>query len=138
MIRWRLIVLNSNASVIAGITFLLGSITSLLGVASFYIARKKDTANDVKSTVEQNTKINWKLDQLCDDTRTMRVDMQTQYKGIDTKLDKLNEEVIVLTRDQKTLFTRHDENKHDIKRLDEEVQELKNRIVRLEAFEGGK
>jgi chromosome segregation ATPase len=138
MIRWRLIVLNSNASVIAGITFLLGSITSLLGVASFYIARKKDTANDVKATVEQNTKINWKLDQLCDDTRTMRVDMQTQYKSIDTKLDKLNEEVIILTRDQKTLFTRHDENKHDINRLDEEVQELKNRIVRIEAVEGGR
>jgi chromosome segregation ATPase len=131
--------LIANANVIAGIiTFLLGCITSSLGVVSFYIARKKDTANDVKSTVEQNTKINWKLDQLCDDTRTMRVDMQTQYKSIDTKLDKLNEEVIILTRDQKTLFTRHDENKHDINRLDEEVQELKNRIVRLEAFEGGK
>lgn len=128
-----------NASVIAGIiTFLLGSITSLLGFASFYISRKKDTANDVKATVEQNTKINWKLDQLCDDTRTMRVDMQTQYKSIDTKLDKLNAEVIVLTRDQKTLFTRHDENKHDIERLDEEMQELKNRIVRLETIGGGK
>jgi peptidoglycan hydrolase CwlO-like protein len=68
----------------------------------------------------------------------MRVDMQTQYKSIDTKLDKLNAEVIVLTRDQKTLFTRHDENKHDIERLDEEMQELKNRIVRLETIGGGK
>jgi peptidoglycan hydrolase CwlO-like protein len=128
-----------DVSVIVGIiTFLLGSITSLLGFASFYISRKKDTANDVKAAVEQNTKINWKLDQLCDDTRTMRVDMQTQYKSIDTKLDKLNAEVIVLTRDQKTLFTRHDENKHDIERLDEEMQELKNRIVRLETIGGGK
>ena len=120
------------------VVYLMGIITFIMSACAFYIGRKKENTNEVKQSVEHNTKINWKLDQLCDDSRSLRVDVQTQYKSIENKLDKINEEVIVLKRDQKTSFTLHDENKANIHRLDEEINALKNRIITLETINNQK
>jgi peptidoglycan hydrolase CwlO-like protein len=120
------------------VVYLMGIITFIMSACAFYIGRKKENANEVKQSVEHNTKINWKLDQLCDDSRSLRVDVQTQYKSIEGKLDKINEEVIVLKRDQKTSFNLHDENKANIHRLEEEINVLKNRIITLETINGQK
>jgi peptidoglycan hydrolase CwlO-like protein len=120
------------------VVYLMGIITFIMSACAFYIGRKKENANEVKQSVEHNTKINWKLDQLCDDSRSLRVDVQTQYKSIEGKLDKINEEVIVLKRDQKTSFILHDENKANIHRLEEEINVLKNRIITLETINGQK
>jgi peptidoglycan hydrolase CwlO-like protein len=120
------------------VVYLMGIITFIMSACAFYIGRKKENANEVKQSVERNTKINWKLDQLCDDSRSLRVDVQTQYKSIEGKLDKINEEVIVLKRDQKTSFNLHDENKANIHRLEEEINVLKNRIITLETINNQK
>jgi peptidoglycan hydrolase CwlO-like protein len=120
------------------VVYLMGIITFIMSACAFYIGRKKENADEVKQSVEHNTKINWKLDQLCDDSRSLRVDVQTQYKSIEGKLDKINEEVIVLKRDQKTSFNLHDENKANIHRLDEEINVLKNRIITLETINNQK
>lgn len=120
------------------IVYLISIITFIMSACAFYIGRKKENANEVKQSVEHNTKINWKLDQLCDDSRSLRVDVQTQYKTIENKLDKINEEVIVLKRDQKTSFNLHDENKASIHRLDDEINTLKNRIITLETINSQK
>lgn len=120
------------------VVYLMGIISFVMSACAFYIGRKKDNADEVKQSVEHNTKINWKLDQLCDDSRSLRVDVQTQYKSIENKLDKINEEVIVLKRDQKTSFNLHDENKANIHRLDEEINTLKNRIITLETINNQK
>jgi peptidoglycan hydrolase CwlO-like protein len=120
------------------VVYLMGIITFIMSACAFYIGRKKENANEVKQSVEHNTKINWKLDQLCDDSRSLRVDVQTQYKSIEGKLDKINEEVIVLKRDQKTSFNLHDENKANIHRLEEEINVLKNRIITLETINNQK
>jgi peptidoglycan hydrolase CwlO-like protein len=118
--------------------YLMGIITFIMSVCAFYIGRKKENTDEVKQSVEHNTKINWKLDQLCDDSRSLRVDVQAQYKSIEVKLDKINEEVIVLKRDQKTSFNLHDENKANIHRLEEEINVLKNRIITLETINNQK
>jgi peptidoglycan hydrolase CwlO-like protein len=120
------------------VVYLMGIITFIMSACAFYIGRKKENADEVKQSVEHSTKINWKLDQLCDDSRSLRVDVQTQYKSIEGKLDKINEEVIVLKRDQKTSFNLHDENKANIHRLDEEINVLKNRIITLETINNQK
>jgi peptidoglycan hydrolase CwlO-like protein len=120
------------------VVYLMGIITFIMSVCAFYIGRKKENTDEVKQSVEHNTKINWKLDQLCDDSRSLRVDVQTQYKSIEGKLDKINEEVIVLKRDQKTSFNLHDENKANIHRLEEEINVLKNRIITLETINNQK
>jgi peptidoglycan hydrolase CwlO-like protein len=120
------------------VVYLMGIITFIMSACAFYIGRKKENADEVKQSVEHNTKINWKLDQLCDDSRSLRVDVQTQYKSIEGKLDKINEEVIVLKRDQKTSFNLHDENKANIHRLEEEINVLKNRIITLETINNQK
>jgi peptidoglycan hydrolase CwlO-like protein len=120
------------------VVYLMGIITFIMSVCAFYIGRKKENTDEVKQSVEHNTKINWKLDQLCDDSRSLRVDVQAQYKSIEVKLDKINEEVIVLKRDQKTSFNLHDENKANIHRLEEEINVLKNRIITLETINNQK
>jgi peptidoglycan hydrolase CwlO-like protein len=120
------------------VVYLMGIITFIMSACAFYIGRKKENADEVKQSVEHSTKINWKLDQLCDDSRSLRVDVQTQYKSIEGKLDKINEEVIVLKRDQKTSFNLHDENKANIHRLEEEINVLKNRIITLETINNQK
>lgn len=120
------------------VVYLMGIITFVMSACAFYIGRKKDNTDEVKQSVEHNTKINWKLDQLCDDSRSLRVDVQTQYKSIEGKLDKINEEVIVLKRDQKTSFNLHDENKANIHRIDDELNALKNRIITLETINNQK
>lgn len=120
------------------VVYLMGIITFVMSACAFYIGRKKENADEVKRSVEHSTKINWKLDQLCDDSRSLRVDVQTQYKSIENKLDKINEEVIVLKRDQKTSFNLHDENKANMHRLDEEINVLKNRIITLETINNQK
>jgi peptidoglycan hydrolase CwlO-like protein len=120
------------------VVYLMGIITFIMSACAFYIGRKKENTDEVKQSVEHNTKINWKLDQLCDDSRSLRVDVQTQYKSIEGKLDKINEEVIVLKRDQKTSFNLHDENKANIHRLEEEINVLKNRIITLETINNQK
>lgn len=120
------------------VVYLMGIITFVMSACAFYIGRKKENADEIKQSVEHSTKINWKLDQLCDDSRSLRVDVQTQYKSIENKLDKINEEVIVLKRDQKTSFNLHDENRANIHRLDEEINTLKNRIITLETINNQK
>lgn len=86
----------------------------LIAVINFWTAYKNNSKKDIEKETERNTKINWKLDQLCKSID----DVKIESKNTTHIIEKINDKIISIEKDNII-------NSHDI-------EDLKNRVSVLE------
>ena len=92
-----------DSSTAVSVSFLLVIVSTLVSVATFLRTNKKDN----KSEIEQNVRVNMKLDQLCNNVDEIRTDI----KRMASEVAGVKEKQIAMERDLKTIWatlTAHD------------------------------